>query len=181
MQNNHCLLLKTFKKYLKCPPLSLTRRERKRPVSTRTRPPPQRASPGRRRRETRPGCWRTRQTWRAGGPSRPWSRASCRRGRAACRRRPPWSGGGRRASRTWRRGGGRGGSGWGWPRPGWTVRLRSAWQKFLTVLGGFSARNYKKKHFEIWHFRYFWIFSIIKNDFIAFFIKLITYFCINPI
>ena len=31
------------------------------------------------------------------------------------------------------------------------------------------------------HFRYFLIFSIIKNDFFALFIKLITYFCISPI
>ena len=31
------------------------------------------------------------------------------------------------------------------------------------------------------HFRYFYIFSIIKNDFLAFFIKIITYFCISPI
>ena len=31
------------------------------------------------------------------------------------------------------------------------------------------------------HFRYFLILSIIKNDFFAFFIKLITYFCSSPI
>ena len=31
------------------------------------------------------------------------------------------------------------------------------------------------------HLRYFFIFSIIKNDFFAFFIKLITYFCTSPI
>ena len=31
------------------------------------------------------------------------------------------------------------------------------------------------------HFRYFLICSILKNDFIAFFIKLITYFSTNPI
>ena len=31
------------------------------------------------------------------------------------------------------------------------------------------------------HFRYFLTFSIIKKDFIAFFIKLITYFCTIPI
>ena len=30
------------------------------------------------------------------------------------------------------------------------------------------------------HFRYFLIFSIIKNDFFAFFIKLINYFCTSP-
>ena len=30
------------------------------------------------------------------------------------------------------------------------------------------------------HFRYFLIFSIIKNDSFAFFIKLITYFCTSP-
>ena len=31
------------------------------------------------------------------------------------------------------------------------------------------------------HFRYFFIFSLIKNDFFALFIKLITYFCTSPI
>ena len=31
------------------------------------------------------------------------------------------------------------------------------------------------------HFRYFLIFSILKNDFFAFFMKLITYFCTSPI
>ena len=31
------------------------------------------------------------------------------------------------------------------------------------------------------HFRYFWILSLIKNDFVAFFIKLITYFCTSSI
>ena len=31
------------------------------------------------------------------------------------------------------------------------------------------------------HFLYFWIFSILKNDIFAFFIKLITYFCTSPI
>ena len=31
------------------------------------------------------------------------------------------------------------------------------------------------------HFRYFLAFSLIKNDFFAFFIKLITYFCTSPI
>ena len=31
------------------------------------------------------------------------------------------------------------------------------------------------------HFRYFLIFSIIKNDFVAFFIKFITYFCTSHI
>ena len=31
------------------------------------------------------------------------------------------------------------------------------------------------------HFRYFFIFSIIKNYFFALFIKLITYFCTSPI
>ena len=31
------------------------------------------------------------------------------------------------------------------------------------------------------HFRYFDIFSIIKNEFFAFFIKLINYFCTSPI
>ena len=31
------------------------------------------------------------------------------------------------------------------------------------------------------HFRYFLAFSIIKNEFFALFIKLITYFCISPI
>ena len=31
------------------------------------------------------------------------------------------------------------------------------------------------------HFRYFLTFSTIKKDLYAFFIKLITYFCISPI
>ena len=31
------------------------------------------------------------------------------------------------------------------------------------------------------HFRFFFIFSMIKNDFVAFLIKLITYFCTSPI
>ena len=31
------------------------------------------------------------------------------------------------------------------------------------------------------HFRYFFIFSLIKNNFFAFFIKLTTYFCTSPI
>ena len=31
------------------------------------------------------------------------------------------------------------------------------------------------------HLRYFFIFSLIKNDFFALFIKLITYFCTSPI
>ena len=31
------------------------------------------------------------------------------------------------------------------------------------------------------HLRYFLIFSIIRKDFLAFFIKLITYFCTSPI
>ena len=31
------------------------------------------------------------------------------------------------------------------------------------------------------YFRYFWIFSLIKKDFVAFFIKLIAYFCTSPI
>ena len=31
------------------------------------------------------------------------------------------------------------------------------------------------------HFRYFFIFSIMKNEIFAFFIKLITYFCTSPI
>ena len=31
------------------------------------------------------------------------------------------------------------------------------------------------------HFRYFFVFSIIKNYFFALFIKLITYFCTSPI
>ena len=31
------------------------------------------------------------------------------------------------------------------------------------------------------HFRYFLAFSLIKNDFFALFIKLITYFCTSPI
>ena len=31
------------------------------------------------------------------------------------------------------------------------------------------------------HFRYFLVFSIIKNDFFSFFIKSITYFCASPI
>ena len=31
------------------------------------------------------------------------------------------------------------------------------------------------------HFRCFWIFSIIKNEFLAFFFKLIIYFCTSPI
>ena len=35
--------------------------------------------------------------------------------------------------------------------------------------------------FRAGHFRYFFIFSIIKNDFVALFIKLITYFCTSPI
>ena len=34
--------------------------------------------------------------------------------------------------------------------------------------------------FRAGHFRYFFIFSIIKNFFLAFFIRLITYFCTSP-
>ena len=48
-----------------------------------------------------------------------------------------------------------------------------------------SSDNRSSNNFEVvirraGHFRYLKIFSIIKNDFLAFFIKLITYFCTSP-
>ena len=44
-----------------------------------------------------------------------------------------------------------------------------------------DTRNISRSNIRAWHFRYFLIFSVVKIDFIAFFIKLITYFCTSPI
>ena len=41
--------------------------------------------------------------------------------------------------------------------------------------------SFARGAFRAGHFRYFLIFSIMKNDFVAFFIKLITYFCTSSI
>ena len=40
---------------------------------------------------------------------------------------------------------------------------------------------YDKETVRAGHFRYFFVFSIIKNDCFALFIKLMTYFCTSPI
>ena len=53
----------------------------------------------------------------------------------------------------------------------------------LHVLPTVSPRSLPCVHCRAgqWALSYFWIFSIIKNDFIAFFIKWVSYFCISPI
>ena len=47
-----------------------------------------------------------------------------------------------------------------------------------TRLGEARVANFDR---DVGHLRYFFTFSIMKNDFIAFFIKLITNFCTSPI
>ena len=44
-----------------------------------------------------------------------------------------------------------------------------------------DQRIYCMEMIQCWAISEFFIFSIIKNDFFAFLIKLITYFCTSPI
>ena len=67
---------------------------------------------------------------------------------------------------------------------GKTVWMRPVYFEFTCMLSDWweyhPAANSNVRD-RAGHFRYFLIFSIIKNDFIAFFIKLITYFCTSSI
>ena len=58
-----------------------------------------------------------------------------------------------------------------WRKPrNWTHAIVTRWYSPLRV-----------DVFRAGHFRYFFIFSIIKKDFFALFVKLITVFCTSPI
>ena len=71
------------------------------------------------------------------------------------------------------------------PAPGWNVNSTSfpppTCQNWLDLCDQFMFINNAYYLYRAGHFRYLWNFSITKNDFFEFFIKLITYFCTSPI
>ena len=70
------------------------------------------------------------------------------------------------------------------PTPPHAVEMQA---KFWTIEKWWAHRQHDSlltdgdRPYRAGHFRYFWIFSITKNDFFALFIKLITCFCTSPI
>ena len=87
---------------------------------------------------------------------------------------------------------------WNWPT--FVMRIGQSWARFpiffnlqfavlqraqLAVSELWSLQSWantqKIQLARAGHLRYFFIFTIIKNDFFALFIKLITYFCTSPI